>query len=199
MGGERTRAGKHLHVCIAYLIVLALFSGCTNLVQVRQHLEKSQQFVRAGDFDSALIENEKALLLRGDRPPADQAVFNIALIYANQKNPNRNPRRALEYFDRLEANYPDSAYTQFARVWRSLVEKNEKLTREVAKRRLMLKRAWDDNRKITELLGKHNVAIERSEKEKQKLNEELEKLNQIILESKQVDIEIEAKKRQATP
>lgn len=197
MGGERTRARKHVYVCIACLIVLALF-GCSSLPQVKRHLEKSQQFVQAGNFNSALLENEKVLQLRGDSPPADRALFNIALIYADQTNPNRNPRRALEYFDRLEVNHPGSPYAQFASVLRPLVEKNEKLTREVARRRLMLKRAWDDNRKITELLEKHNVAIERSEKEKQKLNEELEKLNQILLESKQVDIEIEAKKRQAT-
>lgn len=198
MGRERTRAGERLHVCLAYLMVVTVFSGCSNLVQVRHHLRNSQQFVRAGDFDNALVENEKVLLLAGDRPPSDRALFNIALIYASQDNPKRNSQRAHEYFDRLEAAYPDSEYTQIARAWRSLVEKNRKLTREVAKRTLMLKHAWDDNRRITELLEKHNVAIERSENEKRRLNEELDKLNQMILESKKVDIEIEAKKRQAT-
>jgi tetratricopeptide (TPR) repeat protein len=178
--------------------VLTVFSGCSNLVQVRHHLRNSEQFVRAGDFDDALSENEQALLLAGDRPPSDQALFNIALIYANQDNPKRNSQRALEYFDRLASSYPDSTYTQIARACRSLVEKNQKLTRELAKRRVMLKRARDDNHRISELLEEHNVAIEKSENEKRKLNEELEKLNQMISESKRVDIEIEAKKRRAT-
>jgi len=154
--------------------------------------------MKAGDYTSALVENQKALLLRGERPPADQALFNMALIYAHQKNPDRDYERTLEYFDRLQAVYPASSYTEIARVWRRMVEENEKLAREVNKRRLMLKRAWDDNRELSRLLEQHNVAIERSENEKRKLNEELEKLNQIILDSKQVDIDIEAKKRQST-
>lgn len=198
MGRERTGAGQHFHVCTACLIFLALFSGCSDLIQARQHLRYSEQYAAAGDFQNALLESEKALELRGGAPLADRAFFNIALIYVNQDNPNRDPQRALEYFDRLEAQYPDSPYTRMARIGRPLVEQNERLMREVARRRVMLKRAWDDNREMNELLEKHNLAIARSEKEKRRLSEELEKLNQMILESKKVDIEIEEKKRQTT-
>lgn len=198
MGRERTGAGQHFHVCTAFLISLALFSGCSDLIQARQHLRYSEEYAAAGDFQNALLENEKALELRGSAAPADRAFFNMALIYANQDNPNRDLRRALEYFDRLEAQYPDSPYTRLARIGRPLVEQNERLMREVVRRRVMLKRTLDDNRAMNELLEKHNLAIERSENEKRRLSEELEKLNQMILESKKVDIEIEEKKRQTT-
>ena len=77
------------------------------------------------------------------------------------------------------------------------VEENQRLGREAATRRLMLKRARVGKNKIDKLLAKHNLEIEKSENEKRQLQEELEKLNQIILESKRVDIEIEAKKRQS--
>ena len=197
MGRERTRPGKHLHICVTYLISIALCSGCSNL-QVQQHLRKSQELLAAGDYGRALIENQKALQLRGARPPADRALFNIALIYASPQNPKRNYQRALESLDRLAARFPESSYTEIGRVWRLTVAENKRLAREVDKRRLILKRAQDGKRKISKLVEKQNVEIEKSENEKRKLNEELDKLNQIIRESKRVDIEIEAKKRQAT-
>ena len=145
-----------------------------------------------------MIENQNALELRSDSPPADEALFNLGMIYADPNKLGHDYQRALEYFDRLERDFPDSDLTPIARVWRRTIEANNKLTREVVKRRRMLKRAWDENRAASKLLKQHNVEIKKSEDEKRRLNEELEKLNQIILESKQVDIEIEAKKRQST-
>lgn len=198
MGRERTWSGQYLYIYIAYLISIALVAGCSTQIQVRRHLRESQELLQAGDYPRALIENQKALQLRQTRPPADRILFNMALIYASPKNPKRDYQQALEYFDRLAARFPDSAYTEIGRVWRLTVEENRKLRREVTKRRRLLKHAQDGKDEVSKLLDQHNIEIEQYQNENRRLQDELEKLNQIILESKRVDIEIEAKKRQST-
>ena len=105
MGGKSARAGKHLCVCLALLILF--LSGCSLLRdwreqrQVRDSMLQGHSLFVNGDYDGAFAKYREALVLAGDHTPADAAVYNIGLIYAHPNNPKRDNRKAMESFKKV--------------------------------------------------------------------------------------------------
>lgn len=165
MGGKRTRTGKQIYFCLAGLIFFSL-AGCAFLKSLQERDEARESFQRGqrlfanGDYDGALRENQKALSLAANQPPADEALLQMALIYAHPGNPKRDQRRALALFRRVIQEHAKSPLAEQAKVWIGILQSNEKLTQ----------------------------AIEKLTHANEKLTEQMEK-------SKQVDLEIEEKKR----
>ncbi len=214
MGRKRTRAGKYFHLCIASLILLSLM-GCVTLERTKEgvhvssttiekgegieagspatekrertevgstsiekrdgmefggplaektkelteaseYLMRSRTLLSQGDFEGALKENQKVLSLSGNQSPADEALFNIALIYTYPGNPKKDYGKSLGFFKKLTKDYPQSPWGAQAKVWTAVLQENEKLRSSI------------------------------------------EELNQVIEKSKQVDIEIEEKRREKT-
>jgi len=214
MGRKRTRTGKFLHFCIAGMILSSLM-GCVTLERTREgvyvsstpimedektetdspvtkeggetevvstskekrdgvefvssvsekpedHSEASESLRRAetllsrGDFEGALKENQKVLSLSGNRPPGDEALFNIALIYTHPGNPKKDYGKSVGFFKRLAKDYPQSPWGAQAKAWTAVLQENEKLRSSIGE------------------------------------------LNEVIEKSKQVDIEIEEKRREKT-
>jgi outer membrane protein assembly factor BamD (BamD/ComL family) len=158
MGRKRSRAGKQVYFCIASLIFIVL-AGCTIVKEMQEQDEarvtllRGQKLLASGDYEGSLKENQKILALSGNRPPGDEALFNIGLIYAHIENPKRDYRRALGYFRKLIQEHPQSPLVEQAKIWAGVLETNDKLSQAN------------------------------------------EKLNEVVKKSKQVDIEIEEKKR----
>ena len=195
MGGKQTRPREHLYLRIAFLIIL-LLPSCTDLIRVRQHLSQARELVREGKYDQALRVNQKVVSTLGDGPPVDEALFNMALIHAHPDNPARDNALALTQLDRIMDEHPGSDYASTARVWRNLLRENQRLGREVEKRRDLLRRLSDENHKLAGELEQFTSLRQQSENENQKLVEQLEKLQRVILQWKQVDLQIEEKKRE---
>ena len=63
------------------------------------HLLRSQRLIAKGDFEGALEENQKVLSSYVNRPPADEALFNMGLIYAHYGNPNKDYEKVLVFFN----------------------------------------------------------------------------------------------------
>ena len=156
MGGERNRAGKLIHICVAGLIFFVL-SGCMTfkkefnesttqeVVPERaskpedstttacEILLRSKRLLPRGDYAGSLKESQRVLSLPGKNPPKDQALFQIGLIYAHVDNPQKDFGKALEYFRRVIKDYPKSPLAEEARVWAGVLQENEKLSQVIEK------------------------------------------------------------------
>jgi outer membrane protein assembly factor BamD (BamD/ComL family) len=77
------------------------------------------------NFDVAMSEHLSAMTLAGESPPADEALFALALIYAHQDNPAKDYDRSLQYLHRIVSEFPESRYAEDARVVASLIRKLE--------------------------------------------------------------------------
>ncbi len=72
------------------------------------------------NFEEAVRKNEQILRKAGKSPPADEALYNLGLIYANNDNPDKDFGKSQEYFARLTHEFPDSPMAEEARIWLGL-------------------------------------------------------------------------------
>jgi tetratricopeptide (TPR) repeat protein len=199
LGRKRIGAGKYVHFCIAVLTCL-LLSNCaaldrSPLVQKlvpqdepRQHLIRAQKLLAQGDYETALEENQEALSLSANSAPGDEALYNMALIYAHPGNPKKNNVKSIATFKRLAKEYPKSAWTEQGKVWTHLIQESENAKRAAT----TVSRENDKLKQENDKLRHENDKIK---PENDKLKQENDKLKRMIEESRKVDLEIEEKKR----
>jgi len=133
-----------------------------------EHLIVAQKFLGQGDYEGSLKENQKVLSLFENTPPGDEALFNMGLIYAHHEYPKRDYKKSLDLFKKLVKVYPQSPLVVQAKIWIGILQENERLNNE----------------------------NERLNNEIERLNNEIEELNKAIKKTKEVDIEIEEKKKE---
>ena len=142
MGGKRSGKRKHIHLCIAVLILLSPLACAfdqmmsTRMVdasgeEARAHLVLGRKFFAEGNFASALKENEKVLSLAGRDTPIDEALFSIGLIHAHFDNLARDYGKSLIALRKLIKDYPGSPLAQQAKVIMGLIQDNDNLNRRV--------------------------------------------------------------------
>lgn len=143
MGGKHIGPGKHVHLCIACLILFSLI-GCNALKEQKREIPKKEtkktlsleeaserltlakQLLEQGKFDASMEQNEKALSLYPKVPIADEAIFNMALIYAHYNNPKKDYRRSISFLEKLVKEYRTSPFALQSRIWRGVLEVIEK-------------------------------------------------------------------------
>jgi len=155
MGGKRSGKRKHLYLRIAGLTLLSLAS-CALLQEIkdrdraRESLLRGQRLLARSDYDGALRENQEVLSFLGDRPPADEALFNIGLIYAHVENPKKDYRKALGSFRKLMRDYPQSPWGDQARIWVGVLQANEELAQTNEKLNQQIERSKEVDLEIEE-------------------------------------------------
>ena len=165
----------------AALSAFFFFFGCTTVRQNTRDPEsdRSDQFVLAkllfkeGYYEAAMKENQK--LLSEGKAPGDMALYNIGLISACSFNPKKDYLQALDTFQKLVSQYPHSSFAEEAKVWIQVLEDHRKIA--------------DERQKFLE--EKRNLTRER-----EILSQEREKLKYTVEKSRQLDIEIEKRRRQ---
>ena len=200
MGRKQIRTRKHLLFCFAGLIFLFI-NGCAFLDRIqepdlplissaekekirqrealaaeekrkeeaaRAHLLKGRKLFVQGDFEGSLREYHTVITSFQSQSPMEESIFMLGLIYVHPGNPNKDFGRSLDFMKRLTKEYPNSFFGQEAKVWISILLVNEKAGKE----------------------------HERLIREHEKLIREHEKMSKMLEEYKQVDIEIEEKKRE---
>jgi len=184
-GGRR---GWEEWICICRLelgaaALTAFFSlaGCTALQeqiasvehqQAAEHLARGKTFFTAGNYEGAFAENQK--VYTDGQGSADVALFNLGLISAYSLNPKKDYPKALQFFVTLVRDYPNSLLAEQSRVWIHVLEEHQKIVEE--------------RRKLAETKRALN-------REREILSQEQERLKYIIEKSRQVDIEIEKRRR----
>ena len=95
--------------------------------EANEHLSKARELMSRGDYDGALRESQKAVSLAKGEPPADAALFHMALIYAHPKNPKKDNPRAIGLFNRVVKTHPESIWAEQAKIWVAVLDGVEKL------------------------------------------------------------------------
>jgi outer membrane protein assembly factor BamD (BamD/ComL family) len=161
------------------------------------------------EFEAALNEYDQALVASGSKAPGDEALFNIALIYANPANRKKDYNKATASFQRLVKDFPQSQWVQQATSWMETlkeidrlkrtsaetVQENERLRRtsvEALQENERLKRVSSETLQENERLKRASAEAARASAE---VLQENQKLKRIVEQSRIVDIEIDEKKR----
>jgi tetratricopeptide (TPR) repeat protein len=155
MGGKPSRAGQYFFIPVALLILQAsctliheaperskpipppLIVGEPKVIteprevrdrrEANEYLQVAQNLLARGDFDASLRECQKVLLLMKDRTPADAAVFQMGLVYAHPKNPKKDNKRAIGFFNQVIKAYPESPWIEQSKIWVGVLDGVERL------------------------------------------------------------------------
>jgi outer membrane protein assembly factor BamD (BamD/ComL family) len=161
----------------AILIGFLLVFGCSSMSgrsddltpeieKQRVPFEHAQALLSQGQYDAAYNETQR--ILQEGRGAPDVALFNLGMISAHSANPKKNYTRALSYFRSVMKKYPQSQMTEPAKTWIQVLDEYQKMSEE--KRLLM--------------------------RERESLVQEKEKLRYANEKSRQVDVEIEKRRRE---
>jgi hypothetical protein len=178
MGGEPTRRGNAVYLCVAFLIFLSPLActiGKTGAItdvtgeEAWGHLSLGRKFLAEGNFNSALRENEAVLALAGINTPMDESLFYIGLIHAHPANPARNDGKSLTAFRKLIRDYPESTLADQAKAIAGLIQENDRLRDRVEKMNGEVDRLTNDVGRLNRLIGelkKVDIDVEQKRREK---------------------------------
>jgi hypothetical protein len=138
------------------------------------YLERSKALSSEGKHEAATQETQKALA-QGQGSP-DAALFNMGLISATSQNSKRDYPKALQSFKALVAQHPRSPFAEQGKVWIQVLEEHQKVTEE--RQKLM-----EEKRALT--------------RERELLSQEREKLKYTAEKSRQLDLDIEKRRRKS--
>lgn len=192
MGEKRGKNRNHLFfhsTCI--LAVLLLCAGCVTTPtfqkkwQGRKHLDLAEKSLKKGDYEGALREYDQVLRLFPSDSPGDKALYHMGIIWAHPDNHRRDYKKALEYFQRLAHNFPQSDLNQEGSVWLSVM--NEYI------------RCRDRIKSLEEKIGVLQGESIRCGGRIEHLEETVDVLKERLKALKEIDIKIEEKKRKDVP
>ena len=138
MGRKRSGPGQLVYFCIAQLILIFV-CGCVTMQtpppvdEALQAVLRGQRFLAKQEYENSVKEFQKAMTLSGNKPPADDAIFHLGLIYAHVGNPKKDNRTAMNYFNRLIKEQPQSPWVDQAKAWVGVLQVNEKLAETLEK------------------------------------------------------------------
>jgi hypothetical protein len=159
----------------AALILCAFIAGCATMEQQPPAIDSpTGNSILPSNFDQALKENQRALA-EGKGPP-DVALFNIGVVSAHSANPKKDYPRALLAFRTLVKDHPSSPRAEQAKIWLQALEQIQKNAEEIQK-------LADEKRAVA--------------RERDLVSQERSKLNYAIEKSRQLDAEIEKRRRQS--
>ena len=90
-------------------------------------VSKLHKVVENQNFEEAVQKNLQILQEVGKKKPADEALYNLGLIYAHVDNPAKDYKKAQIYFQTLIQQFPDSELADEGRIWLGLFETIEKI------------------------------------------------------------------------
>ena len=170
------------------------FSGC-GLVedlnrqrQLRDTLASGHELRLRGDFPASLKAFESVSDLAKDQPPADEAEYNIGLVYVHPQNSQKDRGKAILSFNRILAGFPASPWAEEARIWLGVLNEAEASRQDLERSKQIVEKSEQE-------VETSRQALEKSRQELEKSRQEIDKAKQIIEKSKQIDIEIEQKRR----
>jgi len=114
MAEKQTRMGKHLFLTVICIVLAPiLISGCgyfNGAFRAKSAFEEANDLFSQGRYLASLDRYERI----GEEHPLtrERVLFEMGIVYAYPKNEQRDYQKALEYFQELIKDYPESAYRQ---------------------------------------------------------------------------------------
>jgi len=148
MGRKQIGRRKYVFYSIACLISLSLFR-CAAIDELRTReeakwdLRQGYKLLAQGNYEGALDKCQKALALSNRKPPEDEALFYIGLIYASSRYPKRDTKKSMDFFTDILNDWPQSRYVEQAKIWLGVLHENERMN-------LLLKRMKPQETRPTE-------------------------------------------------
>ena len=170
--------GQGLYGAVAVILCFGLV-GCAKIGEIARGPDSEQVDYRRlvhtpTNFDVALKENQAAQAQT--KIAADVALFNTGVILAHPSNPKKDYSRAVVSFRALVAEHPQSPLVEQSKTWIQVIEQQQKLSDERQK-------LADEKRALI--------------RERELLLQERQKLNYTNEKSRQLDLEIEKRRRQS--
>ncbi len=162
MGGKQTWRRKHVYLYVAVLILAGLFGCALQRVQTGQDAAEPYAVQPAPkESPSGVVHSEKEkepLPAPPDKKRSgDEALFLMALTYADAANPARDYARSARYLKRLIQEYPASPLAEQARILAGLIQETDQLRRTIDK----LNAIMEESKKV-------DVEIEQKRREMQR-------------------------------
>jgi len=140
MGRKQIGPRKYIFYSIACLISLSLFR-CAAIDELRTReeakgcLRQGHRLLAQGNYEGALTEYQKVLALSNRKPPEDEALFYIGLIYASSRYPKRDTKKSMDFFTDILNDWPQSPLVEQAKIWLGILYENERMNLLVKKMR----------------------------------------------------------------
>ena len=202
---DRTRKYFFLHLTCLGLLPFVIF-GCLHFSKKQQ----GQQLLKEG-MDQMVNRQyaasmTKSLTVLNSFPHtlADQALFQIGLLYAQPENPNQDYEKSLGSFNKILNEFPESQLRHQSQIWilfiRDVIDKKQKigvlnneivsLEKTVAQQKIetALLQKKIKTRKNADLIMSLEKTVDEQKKEINQLLDQIEKL-------KRVDLGIQEKKQ----
>jgi tetratricopeptide (TPR) repeat protein len=138
MGREQIGPRKYIFYFIACLISLSLFR-CAAIDELRTRekakgdLRQGHRLFARGNYEGALDKYQKVLALSNRKPPEDEALFYIGLIYASSRYPKRDTKKSMDFFTDILNDWPQSSFVEQAKIWLGILHENERMNLLVKK------------------------------------------------------------------
>jgi tetratricopeptide (TPR) repeat protein len=132
MGRKQIGPRKYIFYSIACLISLSLFR-CAAIDELRTReeakggLRQGHKLLARGNYDGALEKYQKVLALSSRKPPEDEALFYIGLIYASNRYPKRDNKKSMDFFTDILNDWPQSPFVEQAKIWLGILHENERM------------------------------------------------------------------------
>lgn len=199
MGGKPIGQWQQICVCLALLI---LVSGCSlveDLIrrgEMQDALGQGQLLLARGDFDGSIKAFNNVLTYANDQPPADTAIYHLGVIHAHPQNPRQDRHKALDSFNRVVKEFPESSSVQPAKAWIGVLNEIAAAKKEVERTKAEAQKSKQETETSRAAAERAKQDAEKTRAELEKSRQEFDKAKQLIEKSRQVDIEIEQKRRQ---
>lgn len=201
MGKKQTWKWEHLFLYFACLMVFSLGTqGCSRfkLWQGKQRLTGATKLMIKGKHQKSLEYNKEVLRLF-PQMFGDQALFQMGLNYSHPENPNSSYQKAIESFQSIIVEYPESSLKDDAVVWVLLLRKIEEKEKMISE----LENQNESIKYINMMLEDKKMKLENQNAILMNKNVSLKakniKLEDQIKKLKEVDLGIEDKKRKESP
>jgi tetratricopeptide (TPR) repeat protein len=109
------------------------------LKEAREYLLHGQELLAQRNYDGAIEEYQKVLSLSPQNPLEDEALFNMALVYAHFGNPKRNFEKSINLFLKILNDHPESHLVEQGKIWVGILLEDLETTKNFEKLREMIK------------------------------------------------------------
>jgi len=199
MGGKSIGQRQQICICLALLIIV---SGCGLLQEsirrreLRDAVTQGQQMLARGDYAGSLTVFQNVVGTAKNQPPADTAIFYIGVVQAHPRNPRQDRQKAVLSFQQVVTQYPESHFVAPAQAWLAVLHEIDAAKQEIERTKLEAEKSKQEIEKSRLAAERAKQEAEKSRMELEKSHQEFEKAKQLIERSKQVDIQIEKKRRE---